>query len=110
MFDWDTAAPWTTDVKFIDFALRDLRRRQLFTHPDKLGASAVADYWPDEDLQESAKYMNREMHFLRSQREKLIKLEPARASPAGGTQRQPKAPPADYARPDPKPAPPRPGA
>eukprot|EP00971_Amphidinium_carterae_P336895 6473473-Amphidinium_carterae.1 len=35
VFDCDTACPWNTDVKFIDYAFKDLRRRRhLFTHPD----------------------------------------------------------------------------
>eukprot|EP00971_Amphidinium_carterae_P316759 6296533-Amphidinium_carterae.1 len=50
LFDWDSACPWEIDVKFVDYAFRDLRKRQVFTHPDKIGNTAVADHWPADDL------------------------------------------------------------
>eukprot|EP00971_Amphidinium_carterae_P033108 651732-Amphidinium_carterae.1 len=88
VFDWDTACPWCTDVKFIDYAFRDLRKRQVFTHPDKLGNTTVVDYWPSEDLEDSAKFMTTEMYFLRTLRDKLLKEGPATATPAGGSAKE----------------------
>eukprot|EP00971_Amphidinium_carterae_P124517 2466642-Amphidinium_carterae.1 len=54
VFDWDPTCPWGADVKFIDYAYKDLRKRQVFTHPDKIGNTAVADHWPADDLSDSS--------------------------------------------------------
>eukprot|EP00971_Amphidinium_carterae_P045851 902042-Amphidinium_carterae.1 len=112
VFDWDTACPWNTEVQFVDYAFRDLRRRQVFTHvhPDKLGSTPVVNCWPAEDLEDSAKFLTNEMCFLRTLREQLLKSAPppARATPAGAASSS-KAPPPDYTQPKAKPPPPQPG-
>eukprot|EP00971_Amphidinium_carterae_P344965 6485668-Amphidinium_carterae.1 len=108
VFDWDTACPWNTDVQFVDYAFKDLRRRQVFTHPDKLGNTPVADLWAAEDLEDSAKFLTNEMYFLRTLRDQLLKSAPARATPAGASSSS-KAPSPDYTQPKAKPPPPQPG-
>eukprot|EP00971_Amphidinium_carterae_P086383 1709614-Amphidinium_carterae.1 len=100
-----------TDVKFIDYAFKDLRKRQVFTHPDKIGNTSVVDHWPADDLSDSAKFMTSEMHYLRTLREKILKEGPASATPAGGGSQSTssKAPPPSDSRPQTKPPPPQPG-
>eukprot|EP00971_Amphidinium_carterae_P218741 4341851-Amphidinium_carterae.1 len=72
VFGWEANHPWTTSVEYIDWVYKDLKRRQLFTHPDKVDGSAVADHWPADDLEDSAKFMNSEMSFLKDQRAKVL--------------------------------------
>eukprot|EP00971_Amphidinium_carterae_P037129 729598-Amphidinium_carterae.1 len=117
------------DVNFIDYTYKDLRKRQLFSHPDKVGNSAVADHWPADDLEDSSKFMTSEMSYLKALRAKILEAaeqaarsgaRPANATPAaqsaspsstpGGNQRSaPKGPPPDPSRPQSKPPPPQPG-
>eukprot|EP00971_Amphidinium_carterae_P163960 3250743-Amphidinium_carterae.2 len=85
---------WLTDVDYIDYVYKDLRKRQLFTHPDKIDNSSVADHWPADDLMDSAKFMSSEMNYLKLLREKILDAAeetartgtgPSNATPAGGT-------------------------
>eukprot|EP00971_Amphidinium_carterae_P185010 3673483-Amphidinium_carterae.1 len=57
VFEWERGHPWLTNVDYIDYALKDLKKRQLFFHPDKIGGSEVEDHWPSDELLDSAKYM-----------------------------------------------------
>eukprot|EP00971_Amphidinium_carterae_P312893 6218129-Amphidinium_carterae.1 len=105
---------------------------QLFTHPHKIGNSAVADHWPADDLADSAKFMSSEMSYLKALSTKILDEaaeaagpgpRPANATPAGGggpstsssstrggnQGNTPKRPPPDFSRPQAKPPPPEPG-
>eukprot|EP00971_Amphidinium_carterae_P315509 6271254-Amphidinium_carterae.1 len=72
VFGWESDHPWLTNVDYIDWVYKDLRKRQLFTHPDKIGNSSVADHWPADDLDHSAKFMTSEMSFLRDLRTMIL--------------------------------------
>eukprot|EP00971_Amphidinium_carterae_P013775 271357-Amphidinium_carterae.1 len=129
VFGWESDHPWLTNVQYIDWTFKDLKKRQLFTHPDKVAGTSVADCWPEDDLEDSAKYMTSEMSYLRDLRTKILAEAeeaakkgkgPSNATPAGGTgasassssatggtkKSQPKGPPPGY---QPRPPPPQPG-
>eukprot|EP00971_Amphidinium_carterae_P285726 5673270-Amphidinium_carterae.1 len=83
LFGWDPTRPWLTDVNFIDYIYKDLRKGQLFTHPDKIHNTPVADHWPADDLSDSVKFMSSEMSYLKAVRTRILD-EAATAPPGPG--------------------------
>eukprot|EP00971_Amphidinium_carterae_P232863 4621013-Amphidinium_carterae.1 len=55
IFGWRAGPWWSNTVPFIDFALKDMRKRQLHTHPAKL--QSTLEYCPEKDMKDSASEM-----------------------------------------------------